>query len=266
MRLTVNGTEIACEIDGLADAPVLVFSHALLVARAMWKHQVAAFASRYRIITLDMRGHGESAAPDYPYSLEMLADDVVGMLDGLGIKQPIVFIGISIGGMIGQALGLRHPQRFRALVLSNTTSRIPPEGRAAWDERIETVRREGIESQVQPTLERWFSAGFRARRPEEAAWVADMIRGTPAAGMIGCGHAIKTLDYTNQLERIKMPTLVVAGENDPGTPVAASQAIHERIAGSRLAIIPGCLHQTPIEAPDEFNLNIAQFLAAHAYG
>jgi 3-oxoadipate enol-lactonase len=162
--------------------------------------------------------------------------------------------------MIGQALGLRHPKRFQALVLASTTSRVPPEGRAAWDSRIEAVKRDGIEGQVQPTLERWLSADFRAAQPDTTRWVADMIRGTPAAGMIGCGQAIKMLDYTEQLDRITLPTLIIAGEKDPGTPVAASEVIHARIAGSKLAIIPDCLHQTPIEAPVAFNRILGDFL------
>jgi pimeloyl-ACP methyl ester carboxylesterase len=130
-----------------------------------------------------------------------------------------------------------------------------------WDQRIEAIRRDGVEGQVQPTLERWLSAEFRARDPETTRWVADMIRGTPAAGMIGCGHAIKMLDYTEQLQRIALPTLIIAGEKDPGTPVAASEAIQARIKGSRLEVIPGCLHQAPIEAPGAFNRILADFLA-----
>lgn len=260
MRVNANGIDIACEAAGPEDAPALIFNHSLATSRAMWRHQVAAFAPRYRVITFDMRGHGESAAPDFPYSLEMLADDVVGVLDCLGVERPAVFVGISVGGMIGQALGLRHPKRFQALVLASTTSRVPPEGRAAWESRIEAVKRDGIEGQVQPTLERWLSAAFRARDAETTRWVADMIRGTPVAGMIGCGQAIKVLDYTERLDRITLPTLIIAGEKDPGTPVAASEVIQARIAGSKLAIIPDCLHQTPIEAPDAFNRILGDFL------
>lgn len=263
MRTHANGIDIACQVDGPADAPVLVLNHTLATSREMWRRQIAHFSPRYRIISFDMRGHGESAAPDFPYSLEMLADDVVGVLDGLGVDLPAAYVGISIGGMIGQALGLRHPKRFGALVLCSTASRTPPEARPALDQRIEAVKRDGLEGQVQPTLERWLSAEFRAREPDTAKWVADMIRSTPAAGMAGCLHAIKALDYQEQLPQIALPTLVVAGEKDPGAPVAASQAIHERIAGSQLAIIPGCLHQTPIEAPDAFNRTIEKFLQAH---
>lgn len=260
MRVRANGIDIACEATGPEDAPVLIFNHALATSRAMWRAQVAAFAPRHRVITFDMRGHGESAAPDNPYTLDMLADDVVGVLDSLGVTRPAVFVGISIGGMIGQSLGLRHSKRLRGLVLANTTSRVPPEGRVAWDSRIEAIRRDGVEGQVQPTLDRWLSADFRARDPETTRWVADMIRATPAAGMIGCAHAIKALDYTEQLRQISLPTLIIAGEKDPGTPVAAAQVIHERIGGSQLAVIPDCLHQTPIEAPAAFNRILAGFL------
>jgi 3-oxoadipate enol-lactonase len=185
---------------------------------------------------------------------------VVGILDSLGVERPAIFLGISIGGMIGQALALRHAERLRAVILANTISRTPPEGRAMWDQRIEAVRKDGIESQVQPTLERWLSPAFRARDPETVKWVADLIRATPAAGFIGCGRAIQKLDYTDQLARITLPTLIIAGEKDPGAPVAAARAIHERIEGSRLAIIPDCLHQTPIESPDAFNRIVDDFV------
>lgn len=117
---------------------------------------------------------------------------------------------------------------------------------------------------MQPTLERWLSAAFRAKDPDTTKWVADIIRGTPAAGMMGCLHAIKALDYLEQLKQITLPTLIIAGEKDPGTPVAAMQAIQAQIAGSQLAVIPGCLHQTPIEAPEAFNRLVEDFLAIHA--
>jgi 3-oxoadipate enol-lactonase len=260
MRVTVNGLDLACQADGPEDAPVLVLAHTLATSRAMWRRQIPHFADRYRVISFDMRGHGESAAPDYPYSLEMLAEDVIGVLDSLGVERPAIFLGISIGGMIGQALALRHADRFRAFILCSTVSRTPPEGSAMWDQRIEAIRKDGIESQVQPTLERWLSPEFRARDPETAKWVADMIRATPVAGMIGCARAIQQLDYTDQLERITVPTLIIAGEKDPGAPVAAAQVIHEGIKGSRLAVIPNVLHQAPIEATDLFNRIVDEFL------
>jgi 3-oxoadipate enol-lactonase len=261
MRVTVNGIDLACQADGPDDGPVLVLAHTLATSRAMWRRQVPHFAQRYRVVSCDMRGHGESAAPDYPYSLEMLGEDVIGVLDSLGVERPAIFLGISIGGMVGQALALRHPDRFRAFILANTVSRTPPEGQKMWEQRIEAIRRDGVEGQVQPTLERWLSQEFRARDPETTKWVADMIRATPAIGMIGCARAIQKLDFTDQLDRVALPTLIIAGEKDPGSPVAAAQAIHEKIRGSQLEVIPGCLHQTPIEAPGAFNRIVGAFLA-----
>src|SRR5512147_965987 len=136
MRVTVNGIDLACQADGPEEAPVLVLAHALATSRAMWKKQIPHFARRHRVISVDMRGHGESAAPDYPYSLEMLSEDVIGVLDSLGVERPVIFLGISIGAMVGQALALRHADRFRALILCSAVSRMPPEARAMWDQRI----------------------------------------------------------------------------------------------------------------------------------
>jgi 3-oxoadipate enol-lactonase len=261
VRVTVNGIDLAVQADGPEDAPVVILHHTLATSRAMWRAQVAHLASRYRVISFDARGHGESAAPDYPYSLEMLAEDVIGVLDGLGIKQPAIFMGISIGGMVGQALGLRHPDRFRALILCSTTSRMAPDAAALFEKRAEMVRRDGVESQVQMTLERWLSPDFRARDPETTKWVGDMIRGTSAPGMIHCFEAIKALDYLDQLSRIATPTLLIAGEKDPGAPVAAMEEMRDRIKGAQLDVVADCLHQTPIEAPDAFNRIVDRFLA-----
>lgn len=260
MRVTVNGIDLACQVDGPDDGPVIILAHTLATSRAMWWGQIPHLARRYRVISFDMRGHGESAAPDYPYSLEMLSEDVIGVLDSLGGERPAIFLGISIGGMIGQALALRHADRFRAIILSSTISRTPPEARAMWEQRIDAIRKDGIEGQIQPTLERWLSPEFRARDPETTRRVADMIRGTSIAGMIGCARAIQKLDYADQLARIALPTLIIAGEKDAGAPVAAAQVIHDAIKGSRLEVIPDCLHQTPIEAPDRFNRIVDEFL------
>ena len=262
MRVTVNGIDLACQADGPEDGPVLVLCHTLATSRAMWRRQIPHFARSHRVVSYDMRGHGESAAPDYPYSLEMLGEDVIGILDSLGVERPAVFLGISIGGMVGQALALRHPDRFRALILSNTSSRTPPEGRAMLDQRIEAIRKDGVEGQVQPTLERWLSPEFRARDPETTKWVADLIRATPVTGFdrLRQGDPEAGLSPTSS-SASRCRRLVIAGEKDPGASVAAAQAIHGKIKGSQLAVIPGCYHQTPIEAPDAFNRTVDTFLA-----
>jgi 3-oxoadipate enol-lactonase len=163
-----------------------------------------------------------------------------------------------------QALALRHPALFTGMVLSSTASRTSPEGRGLWQNRVDQVRREGLEPQVAPTLERWLSAGFRQSHPEVAGWVADMIRSTPVAGYIGCGRAIMELDFTSDLPRITLPVLVIAGENDPGTPPSGAKAIAEAIPGARFEVMADCLHQTAIEAPGTFNRLLREFLATRS--
>ena len=143
MRVTVNGIDLACQVDGPDDGPVLVLSHTLATSRAMWRAQVPHFAKRYRVVSYDMRGHGESAAPDYPYSLEMLGEDVIGILDALGVERPAIFLGTSIGGMIGQALALRHPAKVASLVLCESPPASLPNVSQIWAPRIAAVAAAG---------------------------------------------------------------------------------------------------------------------------
>ncbi len=258
-RVKVNDVRINYRLEGKEGAPVLLFSHSLATSHDMWRYQIGEFARDYRVLAYDMRGHGDSDAPDFPYDFDLLADDVAGLMRALDIGRAI-FVGISIGGMIGQALALRHPALFSRMVLSSTACRTPPEGRKLWEERLGQVSRDGLEPQVGPTLERWLSADFRHAHPEVAGWVADMIRSTPIAGYVGCGRAIMGLDLASRLPRIALPVLVIAGEKDPGTPPSAGQAIADGIPGARLEVMANCLHQTPIEAPGRFNKLLRGFL------
>jgi len=260
-RSRINDIQIAYHLSGPAEAPVLMMSHALATSHEMWRYQIAELTKDYRVLAYDMRGHGDSDAPDFPYDFDLLADDAAGLLRSLRVDRAI-FVGLSIGGMIGQALALRHRSLFSAMVLSSTASKTTAEGRALWENRLAQVRREGLEPQVAPTMERWLSAGFRQSHPEVAAWVADMIRSTPVAGYIGCGRAIMNLNLSDRLPEIRMPVMVIAGENDPGTPPSGAKAIAEAIPGARFEIIPGCLHQTAIEAPGTFNRLLREFLAS----
>lgn len=259
MRARINGIDLAYEVDGPADAPAIILNHTLASRGEMWRYQIAEFRSRYRVVTFDMRGHGDSGAPAIAYDFDMLADDVVGLMDHLRIAKA-TYVGISIGGMIGQALGLQHGNRFSGLVLASAPSRVAPESHPMWEQRIETVRKEGMESQVQPAIERWFSADFRASHPEVIDWIANMIRTTSVDGFVGCCRAIMNLNFTDGLAQIKLPTLVLAGELDPGTPLPAAELIAKTIPGARLEIVEGCLHQTAIEAPTRFNRAVASFL------
>ena len=161
MKLTANGIEINYQIEG--DGPVVTFSHSLACNLSMWDEQAQGLAGRFRVLRYDTRGHGQTEAPAGAYTLDQLAEDLKGLLDGLGIAETH-FVGLSMGGMVGQVFALKHPSRVQSLALCDTTSRYPAGAAAVWEERIKTVGARGMEPLVAPTLERWFTAPFRARR------------------------------------------------------------------------------------------------------
>jgi 3-oxoadipate enol-lactonase len=227
----------------------------------MWDPQMPVLKD-YRVVRYDMRGHGDSDTTAGDYSFDMLADDLFGLMDALEIEKTH-YIGLSMGGMIGQTAALKDQSRFLSLSLCDTSSRIPPEMRGAWDERIATARANGMESLVQPTMERWFSADFMARKQAVCDKVRDMIRHTPVDGYCGCCRAIQGLDLTDRISAITVPTQLIVGEDDPGTPVAAHEVIHEKIAGSELVVLKNALHFSNVEQAEQFNAAYTGFLGKH---
>jgi len=260
MKITANGISMNYQLEGPANAPVVTLSHSLATNLSMWDPQIAALTSRYRVLRYDTRGHGGTEAPEGPYTLDQLAEDVRALLQVLKIARTH-FIGLSMGGFIGQILGLKYPKMLGSLILCDTTSRVPPEAKPTWDERIRVARTQGMEPHVEPTISRWFTAPFREKRPEVVDPVRAMIRATSPRGYVGCCQAIATLDLTDRLHSITVPTLIIVGEDDPGTPVAASRTIHERIKGSELVILKTAMHLSNLEQPEAFNRAVGTFLA-----
>ncbi|NWG75822.1 MAG: 3-oxoadipate enol-lactonase [Rubrivivax sp.] len=240
------------------DRPWLVMSHSLACNIAMWDPQMPMLGKRFRVLRFDTRGHGASDAPPGPYTLEQLADDVKGLLDALGVRETH-WMGLSMGGMIGQTFALKYPGILKSLVLADTSSRIPEEAQPLWAERIRIAESQGMEPLVQPTLERWFTAPYRAAQPEQMKRVGAMIRATPVAGYVGCCHAIPKLNLTARLKDIKVPTLVIVGDQDAGTPPAMAHAIHENLPGSELVTIKDASHLSNIEQPAAYDAALVRF-------
>ena len=257
MKLTSNGIDIHYTIEG--EGPVVTLSHSLGCNLTMWDDQARALSTRYRVLRYDTRGHGQTSAPPGPYTLEQMADDLHGLLTGLGIAE-IHFVGISMGGMIGQVFALKHPQMLRSLVLCDTTSRYPPDMLSAWEERILTVVARGMEPMVEPTLLRWFTAPFRMQRQDVMDHVRAMLRSTPPKGYIGCCHAIPRINTTERLREVRCPALVIVGEEDPGTAVAMARAIHAALPSAELVILRSASHLSNLEQPEEFNRVLLAFL------
>ena len=231
MKLRVNGINVNYTLEGPATGPVVTLSNSLASNLSMWEPQLPVLTSRFRVLRYDTRGHGDTDAPAGPYTLKELTEDTRALLQALGITRTH-FIGLSMGGMIGQLLALQHPELLQSLTLCDTMSRVPTEAQSMWEERIRAAQNQGMEPLVEPTIARWFTAPFREQRPEVAHQVRAMIRFTPVAGYIGCCHAIAALNLTDRLKAISVPTLIIVGEDDPGTPVAASRTMHEQIKGS----------------------------------
>lgn len=263
MKVRANGIEMNYVLEGPADAPVVTMSHSLATTLDMWNPQAAALAKRYRVVRYETRGHGSTEAPKGPYTLDLLAADARALLDALKIRRTH-WVGLSMGGMIGQALALAAPDRLLSLALCDTSSRVPPEMRPTWDERVQTAEQKGMEPLVEPTIARWFTPDFIKRKSDVVETVRAMIRKTPVAGYVGCCQAIKMLDLTDRISAITLPTIVIVGEDDPGTPVAASRTIAERIKAAELAILPKAAHLSNIEQAEAFTSTLTRFLNARA--
>src|SRR5262245_22596610 len=251
MKITANGIAMNYTLDGPAGAPVVTLSHSLAADSSMWDPQMPALTARYRVLRYDTRGHGETDAPATAYTLAQLAEDAKALLGALGIARTH-WVGLSMGGMIGQTLALKRPGLFASLSLCDTSSRIPAEAKPLWADRIKTAESQGMEPLVEPTLARWLTAPFRERRRDVVDRVAAMIRATPPKGYAGCCAAIAALDLTDRISAIALPTLIIVGEEDQGTPVAASRVITERIKGSDLVILPSAAHLSNLEQPEAF--------------
>ena len=245
--------------SGKAPRHTVVLSHALGCDLTMWDALANTLAQDCRVIAYDHRGHGSSDSPEGMYAMMDLADDAARLLRELD-TGPVVWIGLSMGGMVGQELALRHPSLVQALVLANTTSGYPEASRAVWEQRIATVREQGIEAIADAVMGRYFHDGFRAQKPGTVARFRRRVVSTDPVGYVGCCNAVGQVDTTARLPQLKAPTLVIAGELDQGTPVAMAQTLADAIPGSRIVVLPEASHLSAIEQPAAFAQAVESFI------
>ena len=260
MQATIDGIRMTYAVDGAAGAFPVVLHHPLATNLSIWDEITPVLAQRYRVVRFDARGHGRTEAPKGPYAFETLSADVVALMDHLEIERAH-YLGLSMGGMVGQYLGLDHPGRFASLQLVSTSSRIPDEARQMWVDRVTVAREKGMASQVAPAMQRWITEANR-QKPALVARLSRMIETTPLEGYAGWCQAIGGLDITARLKAITLPTQVIVGTDDPATPPAAAKAIHEQIKGSRLVEIPATAHMLCAEDPAAFHAHVMAFLDA----
>jgi len=263
MLLPFKGRKIHYDIAGPANGPTLCITHSLASDSGMWGEQmVPLLAAGWRVLRIDMRGHGGSDPVAGDYTMDMLADDTASVLEALG-EAPVHYMGLSIGGMFGLSLALHHGQRLKSLMLCDTSAASPPGAKDLWSQRIAAVRAaNSLESIADATVERWFTPAMRQNHPRRWQQIRDTVAATTPVGFMGCGAALQNFDYLDRLGAIKLPTLVVWGEHDPGTPPETNRAIVAGIPGAKGEQIPGMRHFPNVENPDAFNRILVAWLGA----
>lgn len=258
--LIIDGTSLHYRLDGNRARPCLVLCNSLGTNLAMWDAQADALAGDFFVVRHDSRGHGQSGSGGAPFGVDRLGRDVIALLDHLQIERA-AFCGISMGGLVGQWLGIHHPQRLAKLVLANTAARI---GNAeAWRARAALVRRDGMDAVADGAAARWFTPSFIAREVATAATVARMVatlRGQDAHGYAACCEALAQADLRAQVTAISVPTLVIAGEHDPVTTVDDGRWLQQQIAGASLATVAAS-HISNVEQPQQFTSLLHAFLS-----
>jgi 3-oxoadipate enol-lactonase len=251
-----NAINIHYKEDGDSDGTPLVFANSLGTNLHLWDNIIPFLPSKFRIIRFDKRGHGKSDVPDPPYKMGALISDAEALLDRLEIKSSI-FIGLSIGGMIGQGLATKRPDLITALILSNTAAKM---GTAEmWTDRSNKIKNHGIESIADSVMERWFSQNFLSSEslPE---W-RKMLVETPESGYIGCCDAISGTDLFTTTSSLSLPTLAIAGSEDGASPPDLVRETQQLIKGSHFKLIKGAGHLPCVEKPEEYAFILKKFLA-----
>ena len=247
-RARVGDVEIAYRLEGPAGSPVVVLVHGLLTDHRVWDAVAARLAPSFQVLRHDLRGHGRSSAPPPPYTMQALGEDTVGLLDALGLER-VHLVGSSLGGMLSQQVAAHHGHRLLSLTLANTAAVQP--AAAAWQTRIDLVRREGVAAIADGTLQRWFTPAFAGRSGAEVARMRAILCETSTAGYVGCAEAVRDLAQLGLLAQIHVPTLVVAGSRDEATPPALATQLCEGIAGASLVSLEAA-HQSALEQPEAF--------------
>jgi 3-oxoadipate enol-lactonase len=264
MLLPLAGRRLYYDLAGPDDGPVVCFTHSLSSDSGMWAEQLPPLlAAGFRVLRVDMRGHGGSDPVEGDYTMHQLADDVASVIEALGMDR-VHYIGLSIGGMIGQAFAINHGGKLRSMMLCDTLAATQPDAKAAWAPRIAAATTaKSLAPLADGTMERWFTPAFKARNPGRWTQIRDTIVGTTARGFLGCAAAILDFDFAARLPALKIPTLVVCGADDQGTPPEGNKRIAALIPAARYEEIADARHLPNVEHPGVFNPIMMSWLGTH---
>jgi 3-oxoadipate enol-lactonase / 4-carboxymuconolactone decarboxylase len=257
-HVTANGVNQYYEFTGPENADTVVFAHSLGCTHEMWDAQIAALSGRYRCLRYDIRGHGHSSVIDSPATIDDLAADLIGLLDALKIANAHI-VGLSLGGMVAQALACEHPQRVRGLILMATAPYLPPAD--FWHERAALVRAEGLAELVNIVVERWFTPSFLQSATGEIARIRERFLEIDRRGYARCCEVIADMDLRERIKKIAAPTLLIFGADDPVTPPAIAEEMSEAIPGAEAIVLPKTRHLLNIERAHVVCAHLHTFLA-----
>jgi 3-oxoadipate enol-lactonase len=257
MSAPSNAVDVHHVVSGREDGPVVVLSNSLGATHTMWDANVSALEQQFRVVRYDTRGHGGSPVPDGPYSIDDLADDVVALLDRLGVARAH-FVGLSLGGMTGMRLAARNPERVDRVVVLCTGAHLTPS--SGWTDRAATVRAGGTKAVAEAVVDRWFTPGYLEANPDVKAESEATVAGTAAEGYAGCCEVIAAMDLRADLPVITAPTLAIAGADDPATPPPHLEAIASAVQHGRLLVVPDAAHLANAQQPQTVTPAIIEHL------
>ncbi len=260
-KITVNGIGLNVQIDGdqQADKPWIILSNSLGSNLSMWDGQIPLLSQRYRVLRYDTRGHGASDVPPGHYRLDQLEADVIALMVAHR-TDTAAFMGLSMGGMTGMGLALKHPARFSRVVVCDARADGPDAFRKSWDDRAAFIRANGMAALVPSTLERWLTPGFQQQHPDKTQWIGEMVANTDPDGYIGCAMALQQLDYLKDLPKITIPVLYVGGESDVAAMPDVMQPMADATPGARYVPVPNAAHIANVDNPSGFASAISDFL------
>ncbi|HEY3909205.1 MAG TPA: alpha/beta hydrolase [Stellaceae bacterium] len=266
MLLPLAGRRLYYDLAGPEDTSVVCITHSLASDGGSWAEQVPALLQAgYRVLRLDMRGHGGSDPVAGDYTMPQLAGDVAAVLDALGFAR-VHYIGLSIGGMIGQAFALEHGHRLISALWCDTLPASPPGAAEIWGPRMAAVRAANSLAPIaEASMDRYLSPAFQAKNPGRWKQLRDTVVGTTPAGYLGCSAAILDFDFTARLPSLRLPVLVVCGEEDAGTPASENRRLAGLVPGARYEEIAGMRHFPNVEAPAVFNRIMLSWLDAQRH-
>lgn len=259
-QVDVNGIKMAYQVDGKEGAPYVTFVTGIANDLTMWDAQANELGKDFRILRYDLRGHGDTQATEGDYSMDLLVNDLLGLLNELNIQKTHL-VGLGLGGCIVQAFAAAQSHRVNALAPCCCRAKMVPDFAAMWHKLRAAVAKDGVEVIVEPTAQRWFSDEFKAANPEVLQNVRNMIRGTTTLGYLGVTAAFLGLDIEARLPQIKAPTLYISGAEDRvGGPPELMAELAKKVPGAQHRSIEKAAHIANIQNPARFNSVLRDFL------